>query len=87
MRRLCRRGSMTMLNLAKRELLPIGTRVTVNVNKGAAKRYYGMTGEVVEYGHVMAAFDHLVKLDQMGEARWFSLKELTWEGKDADSSN
>lgn len=76
-----------MLNLGTRDLLPIGTRVTVKSNKGAAKRYFGMTGTVVEYGHVMAAFDHLVKLDQIGENRWFSLKELDWEGSDADPLN
>jgi hypothetical protein len=77
-----------MLNLAKRELLPIGTRVTVKASKGAAKRYANMTGVVSEYGHVMAAFDHLIKLDQMGgEARWFALRELDWEGKDVNPAS
>ena len=77
-----------MLNLAKRELLPIGTKVTISSNKGASKRYYGMTGTVVQYGHVMAAFDHLVKLDQMGgENRWFALREMSWEGKDVNPAN
>jgi hypothetical protein len=69
-----------VMNLGKRELMPIGTKITVRNDKPSIRRYHGMTGEVIDHGPVVAAFDHLVKLDQMGEARWFSLKEILAEG-------
>lgn len=77
-----------MTFIKSRELIPVGTRVVVTSAKQSAKRYLGMTGKVVEHGLPVAAFDHLVRLDQMGESRWFSKAEISLEEEvSADSSH
>lgn len=59
--------------------LPVGTRILVKKIKKSDKqdrKFHGMAGTVIDYGHSASKWDHLVQLDDWDMNRWFSIDEL-----------